>query len=244
MTALADAALQMVEGLLKKKTSSSGGGEYKPRTIHSALASHAAANVSVISVAGRYAADEAWDALSHGLHVLLFSDNVTLEDEIKLKTYARDHGLLLMGPGAGTTILNNVALGFANVLPRGPVGIVSAAGTGLQEVSTLLARRGVGITQGIGTGGRDLKKEVGGIMMLEAIKALQHDPETSVLALVSKPPAGEVVEIIIDQVAAGSKPTVICFLGGNMDALSGVPNVIPARTLYECALLTAQRGPP
>ncbi|MRR29374.1 acyl-CoA synthetase FdrA, partial [bacterium] len=237
---LANAALQMAEGLLKQKTTRSERGEYKPRTIHSAMASHAAANVSIISVAGRYAADEAWDALSHGLHVLLFSDNVTLEDEIKLKTYARDHGLLLMGPGAGTTILNNVALGFANVLPRGPVGIVSAAGTGLQEVSTLLARRGVGITQGIGTGGRDLKKEVGGIMMLEAIKALQQDPETSVLALISKPPAGEVVEIIIDQVSTGSKPTIICFLGGNMDALSGIPNVIPARTLYECALLTAR----
>ena len=117
---------------------------------------------------GFFAAAQALKALKHGLHVFLFSDNVSLEDEIALKKYARDHGLLLMGPGAGTTILNNVALGFANVLPRGPVGIVSAAGTGLQEVSTLLARHGVGISQGLGTGGRDLKKEVGGIMMLEA----------------------------------------------------------------------------
>ena len=148
--------------------------------------------------------------------------------------------LLLMGPGAGTTILNNVALGFANVLPAGPVGIVSAAGTGLQEVSTLLARRGVGITQGIGTGGRDLKKEVGGIMMLEAFKALQEDPATAVLVLISKPPADEVVQLILDQVSASSKPTVICFLGGNMDSVAKIPNVIPARTLYECALLAAQ----
>lgn len=237
---LADAALQKVEGLLKKKTTSSEAGAFQSRTIRGALASNPAANVAVISVAGRYATDEAWDALLHGLHVLLFSDNVSLEDEIALKKYARDHGLLLMGPGAGTTILNHVALGFANVLPAGPVGIVSAAGTGLQEVSTLLARRGVGITQGIGTGGRDLKKEVGGMMMLEAIKALQHDPATAVLTLISKPPADEVVQMILDQVSASTKPTVICFLGGNMDSLSKVPNVIPARTLYECALLTAQ----
>jgi succinyl-CoA synthetase alpha subunit len=109
-----------------------------------------------------------------------------------------------------------VALGFANVLPAGPVGIVSAAGTGLQEVSTLLARRGVGITQGIGTGGRDLKKEVGGIMMLEALKALQRDDATQVLVLVSKPPAAEVVKTILDRVAASAKPTVICFLGGSV----------------------------
>jgi succinyl-CoA synthetase alpha subunit len=148
-----------------------------------------------------------------------------------------------MGPGAGTTILNNVALGFANVLPRGSVGIVSAAGTGLQEVSTLLARHGVGISQGIGTGGRDLKKEVGGIMMLEALKALQQDDATKVIVLISKPPAEAVVRLILDQVAASVKPTVICFLGGDTSALEKIPNVIPARTLYECALLAGRLVP-
>jgi FdrA protein len=235
--ALADAALQKTEALLKRKTATIESGEFRPKTLRGALASHPEANVAVISVAGRYAADEAWEALQRGLHVLLFSDNVSLEDEIALKTYARAHGLLLMGPGAGTTILNGVALGFANRLPRGPVGIVSAAGTGLQEVSTLIARRGVGISQGIGTGGRDLKKEVGGIMMLSALKALQQDPATSVLVLVSKPPAEEVVQSILQQVSVSQKPTVICFLGGEMPALEHMPHVIPARTLDKCAWL-------
>ena len=166
---VADAALLEAERLLKQKRSSDEGAEFRPKTLRGAVKSNPNANVAVISVAGRYAADEAWDALRRGLHVLLFSDNVSLEDEIALKQYARDHGLLLMGPGAGTAILNGVALGFANVVPSGPVGIVSAAGTGLQEVSTLLAKNGVGITQGLGTGGRDLKEEVGGIMMLQAL---------------------------------------------------------------------------
>lgn len=237
----ADVALQKAEVLLRQKASAAETGEFRPKTIRGALSSNPAANVAVISVAGRYATDEAWDALSHGLHVLLFSDNVSLENEIALKKYARERGLLLMGPGAGTTVLNNVALGFANVLPRGPVGIVSAAGTGLQEVSTLLARRGVGITQGIGTGGRDLKKEVGGIMMLEALKALQEDEATNVLVLISKPPAEEVVKLILDQVSNSAKPTVICFLGGDTSTLTKIPNVIPARTLYECALLATQQ---
>ncbi|MCJ7433973.1 MAG: acyl-CoA synthetase FdrA [Anaerolineales bacterium] len=241
---VADSALQKAETLLKKKVVPGETGEFKPKTIRGAHSLNPAANVAVISVAGRYAADEAWEALMHGLHVLLFSDNVSLEDEIALKQYARDHGLLLMGPGAGTTILNNVALGFANVIPAGPVGIVSAAGTGLQEVSTLLARHGVGITQGIGTGGRDLKKEVGGIMMLEALKALQQDPATTVLALVSKPPAEAVVQLILKQIAASSKPTVICFLGGDVASLENISNVIPARTLRECAFLAAQAVKP
>ena len=130
------------------------------------------------------------------------------------------NGLLLMGPGAGTAILNGVALGFANVVPRGPVGIVSAAGTGLQEVSTLLAKAGVGITQGIGTGGRDLKEEVGGLMMLAGLQALQDDPETQVILLVSKPPAEAVAQKVLEQVALSEKPTVVCLLGGEMAELA------------------------
>ena len=237
---LAAAGLALAEALLKKKAAAVETGEYQPKSIHAAKASHPELNVAVISVAGRYAADEAWDALTRGMHVLLFSDNVSLEDEIALKQYASDHGLLLMGPGAGTTILNNIALGFANVLPAGPVGIVSAAGTGLQEVSTLLARLGVGITQGLGVGGRDLSDAVGGIMMLDGLRALQADPATEVIALISKPPSPGVTKKILAQVAVGGKPTVICFLGGDVTDLEGEAAVIPAATLEEAALLTAQ----
>ncbi len=236
----AEQALGKAEELLKRKAAPESAGEFRPKTIRSTLSLHPGANVAVISVAGRYAANEAWEALEHGLHVLLFSDNVSLEDEIALKKFGRERGLLLMGPGAGTAIINGVALGFANVLPPGQVGIVSAAGTGLQEVSTLLARRGVGISQGIGTGGRDLKKEVGGIMMLLALQALQQDPATAVLVLISKPPAEEVARVVLEQAFASSKPTVVCFLGGEMGSLMRVPNVIPARTLQECSLLAAR----
>ena len=196
----AQEALLNAEDLLTRKARAEDTGKFTPKTIRGAVNTHPDANVAVISVAGRYAADQAWDALQNGLHVLLFSDNVSLEDEIALKEYARDHGLLLMGPGAGTAIINGIALGFANVVPSGPVGIVSAAGTGLQEVSTLLAKNGVGITQGIGTGGRDLSEAVGGIMMLEALQALQSDPATEVIVLISKPPAEKVADTILAQV--------------------------------------------
>lgn len=233
-------ALEKAEALLKVKAAPATAAEFRPKTIRGALSLQPDANLAVISVTGRYAADEAWEALRHGLHVLLFSDNVTLEDEIALKQYARERGLLLMGPGAGTAILNGVALGFANVLPRGPVGIISAAGTGLQEVSTLLARQGVGISQGIGTGGRDLKQAVGGIMMLQALQALQQDLDTSVLVLISKPPADEVARRILEQASTGEKPTIVCFLGGEGGAMAKAANIIPARTLQECSLLARQ----
>ncbi len=232
-------ALVEAENLLKRKQESGEYTTYRPRTLRGAVRSNPSTNVAVISVAGRYASAEAWDALYHGLHVLLFSDNVSLADEIALKNYAADHGLLLMGPGAGTAILNGVALGFANVLPRGPVGIVSAAGTGLQEVSTLLAKQGVGITQGIGTGGRDLKEAVGGIMMLEGLKALQNDPASQVIVLVSKPPASEIAARVVDQVRQSNKPTVVCFLGGEADTRP-LRNIRWAFTLEEAAYIAAE----
>lgn len=232
--------LAEAEKLLTRKHTSSEATEFRPKTVRSAVKARPEANVAIISVAGRYAADEAWEALRRGLHVLLFSDNVSLEDEIALKTYARDHGLLLMGPGAGTAILNGVALAFANVIPAGPVGIVSAAGTGLQEVSTLLAKNGVGITQGIGTGGRDLKKEVGGIMFLEGLKALQADPATEVIVLVSKPPAPEVANKVIDQVLQSQKPSVVCLLGAKARPQVDAAQVYFTTTLQEAALTAAR----
>ncbi len=235
-----DKALGEAEKILSRKQSPEGSaGVLRPKTLRGAARGNAAANLAVISVAGRFAAREAWEALHQGLHVLLFSDNVSLEDEIALKRYAVENGLLLMGPGAGTAILNGVALGFANVVPPGPVGIVSAAGTGLQEVSSLLAKQGVGITQGIGTGGRDLKEEVGGLMMLAGLKALQEDPATELIVLVSKPPAPSVADRVLEKVIASPKPTVVCFLGNRTEAASANPGVYFAQTLEEAALQAA-----
>ncbi len=240
--ATAEAAFKEAERLLKASRQAvveKGGMEAPPKTLAAALERLGGeANIALVSVAGRYAAGVAHEALERGLHVFLFSDNVSLEDEIALKTMAREKGLLVMGPDAGTAIINNVALGFANVVPAGPVGVVSAAGTGLQAVTSYLARAGVGITQGIGTGGRDLKSEVGGIMMLEGLQALQRDPATRVITLVSKPPSAEVAQRILQRVEASEKPTVVLFLGGD-PALVEQAGAYPARDLEEAATLAA-----
>jgi FdrA protein len=233
----AAAALTEAEQLLQSKAvSPTAAGASRPKSVRSALRSLPAGNVAVISVAGQYAAAQAWDALRAGLHVLLFSDHVSLEDEIALKTYAREHGLLLMGPGAGTALLNGVGLGFANAVPRGNIGIVAAAGTGLQEVSTLLAKAGLGITQGIGVGGRDVSEAVGGIMMLEGLKALQADPDTHVIVVVSKISSPGVFRKILAQVEQSDKPTVLAVMGTRLE-LGEHP--VQALDLREAATLAA-----
>ncbi len=229
---------QAQSALLKKSASPAGDGQSAPLSLRAAIRAHPPANLAVISVAGAYAAREAREALAEGLHVLLFSDNVTLEDELALKKFALSRGLLLMGPGAGTAIINGVGLGFANRVPRGPIGIVSAAGTGLQEVSTILARQGIGISQAIGTGGRDLRAEIGGLMARAGLQALSEDAQTRVIVLVSKPADPAVMMEMTGLLNSFEKPAVVCLLGAQFaDKESG--RIHFTRTLEECALKAA-----
>ncbi|HSE07482.1 MAG TPA: FdrA family protein [Nocardioidaceae bacterium] len=186
--------------------------EVPARSVREAAARRPGSNLAVISVPGQYAALPAYQALTRGMHVLLFSDNVPVEKEIGLKDYARGRGLLMMGPGAGTAVVSGVGLGFANVVRRGEVGIVAAAGTGAQESMCLLDRWGAGVSHVLGVGGRDLSSEVGGSAALSAVRALREDAATEVILLVSKPPAAEVAARVLAS-AAGS-PLVATLIGG------------------------------
>jgi FdrA protein len=191
------------------------GTEFTPRSLEGALATLPGANLALVSIPGKYAAHEAMTALEKGLHVMIFSDNVPLDKEIELKKYAQQKGLLVMGPDCGTAIINGVPLAFANVVNRGNIGIVAASGTGLQEVTCLISNHGGGISQAIGTGGRDVKQEVGGITFLSALEMLAQDDQTKVILLVSKPPHPEVLARIGQKVKefSKSKPVAAVFLG-------------------------------
>lgn len=204
--------------------------EYKPTTLSAAVKHLEGANMAIISLPGKYAADEAKKALNNNLHVMLFSDNVTVEEEIELKQIGREKGLLVMGPDCGTAIINGAPLCFANVVRRGDIGVVGASGTGTQEVCVIIDKMGGGVSQVIGTGGRDLKSEVGGIMMIEGFKALIQDEGTKVIVLISKPPAPEVAEKILNMVNTTDKPVVACFIGGNR-------GVIENKGAYSCVNL-------
>lgn len=170
-------------------------------------------NLAAISVPGTYAAVVAEQALRRGLHVFCFSDNMAIEDEVRLKRLAVDAGLLLMGPDCGTAIVDGRPLGFANVVGAGSVGIVAASGTGAQEVSCLLDRAGAGISQLIGVGGRDLSAAVAGLMTRHAVRLLAADDDTEAIVVVSKPPAPEVAEQLLAELAQAGKPAVACLLG-------------------------------
>lgn len=191
------------------------------------------ANMALVSIPGIYAADEIEKALDKGLHVFSFSDNVSLEDEVRLKKKAHEKGLLLMGPDSGTGIISSIPLAFTNVVNPGNIGMVGASGTGIQEVSTIVDRLGGGMVHAIGTGGRDLNEAVGGITMKDAILGLEHHDPTEVIVVVSKPPAKSVRDEVMELLHAVSKPVVAIFLGEKPENHEG--NVYLAHTLEEAA---------
>ena len=191
------------------------------------------ANLALVSVPGEYAADEIERGLDNDLNVFSFSDNVSLEDEARLKQKAHEKGLLLMGPDSGTGVISNVPLAFTNVTTPGNIGIVAASGTGIQETATIIDRLGSGVTHAIGTGGRDLHEDIGAITTLDAVSALDQHDATDVILVISKPPAKSVRDKVMETLQSLSKPAVAIFLGEKPEEHVG--NVALAYTLEEAA---------
>ena len=212
----AETALTKAQGLLSQSSSvERKATAWRPRSLRAAVNTMPGANLALISVPGDFAVAEARKAIRRGLHAMIFSDNVSIEDEVAIKREALECGLLVMGPDCGTTILNGTPLAFANVVQQGSVGIVGASGTGIQEVSCLINHLGGGVSHAIGVGGRDLSRDVGGISTLMALEMLDEDPATEHLVMISKPPSGDIAEKILGRVSRSSKPTTICFVGAD-----------------------------
>jgi FdrA protein len=205
------------------------------RSIRGAIIGIPNANLAVISVPGEYAARETRLALEQDLNVMLFSDNVILEDEIALKKYAHKKGLIVMGPDCGTAMIKNIGLGFANVVTPGEIGIVAASGTGTQEVMVLCHRMNVGVTHAIGTGSRDVKEVIGGISMIDGLNALDRNQDIKLILIISKPPDEKVLQHVLDEVQKCNKPVIINFLGKKSGYCDLTGKNVTVNTLEEAA---------
>lgn len=229
-------ALAQVDRLMSRDGDAAGSAAagFRPKSLRTALASSPEARWVLVSVPGRYAAQVAREAIRADRHVFLYSDNVTVEDEVELKREARKRGLLVMGPDCGTATIGGLGLGFANRVQRGAVGIVAASGTGLQAVASRIDALGAGISQAIGTGGRDLSRAVAGATTLQALDLLARDPETRVIVLISKPPAPEVAARVLAAARAAGKPVVLS-LSGTAPPLERLANLWFAQSLKGAA---------
>ena len=244
LAAALDRAAAMLDGGTRPDAAPVGtSAPARPRSLAEAVDAAPDATLALISCPGEYAAAEAMKALRLGLDAMVFSDNVSLEDEIALKREAERSGRLLMGPDCGTAIVGGVPLGFANRLRQGAIGIVGASGTGLQQIACLIDRHGAGISHAIGAGGRDLSRRVGGTTTLRGLAMLAADPGTERIVLVSKPPDEAVMRRLLDAAGAAGKPVVACFVG------APPPPELPANlrfaaTLEDAAALAAGAARP
>ncbi len=231
-------ALSRVDALLQVRRSGNEQ-DFRPRSLAAALKILPEARWVLVSVPGRHAAGVTGEALDQGRNVFLYSDNVPVDQEVSLKRKAREHGLLVLGPDCGTAAIGGIGFGFANRVRRGPVGLIGASGTGLQAVMSHLHALGSGISQAIGTGGRDLSAEVGGITALQALDLLRRDPETKVIVLISKPPAPEVAARLLGLARTAGKPVVVYFLGAPLPGRR-IGNLCFAASLSEAAELAVE----
>lgn len=207
--------------------------EARLHRLEEALARRPDANLAVISVPGEYAAREARKALENGLNVFLFSSNVSIEDERQLKELAAQRNLIVMGPDCGTSLIGGVGIGFANAVRRGPIGVIGAAGTGIQEFTSQVHNAGYGVSHAIGTGGRDLSDAIGGLTALTALDALENDPRTEVIVIISKPPGARTLEKLIARARTCRKPVIGCFLGSSLTGVSTANHLRIVRTIDE-----------
>jgi FdrA protein len=236
--AAAQAALAQVDQLLTRRKSAVSQ-DYRPQSLESAAQMMPDAQWVLISVPGRYAAGVARQALHLGKNVFLYSDNVSLDDEVSLKQMAAEKGLLVMGPDCGTAIISGVGLGFANAVRRGGIGLVGAAGTGLQQVASRIHQLGSGITHALGTGGRDLSQSVGAVTARQGLDLLSRDPETKVVLLISKPPAPQVADEVLRVARSAGKSVVVDFIGFSL-SVRRVDNLHFATSLDEAAETAVQ----
>ncbi len=235
----AQSTLEQVDDLLTSRKGPGIDQEYLPKSLETAAQMLPNAQWVLVSVPGRYAANVSRQALGLGKHVFLFSDNVSLDDEIELKQIAVKKGLLIMGPDCGTAIVNGVGMGFANRIRSGPIGLIAASGTGLQQVSARLHQMGSGISHALGTGGRDLTQKVNALTTQQAIDLLSRDQQTNVIVLISKPPASDVADKLVRAARLTRKPVVVNFIG-YATAVRQVDNVYFAATFDETAKLAVQ----
>lgn len=229
-----DSLLEIIDNEMNKKQSKNSSQDVYDNTLY-AINDNDDLNLAIISIPGSYAYREVKTCLDNNINVMLFSDNMSIEEEKKLKEYASSKDLLMMGPDCGTAIINGNGICFANKVRKGNIGIVGASGTGIQEVTVLIHALGHGISNAIGTGGRDLSEDIGGIMMIKGIDFLEKDDKTDMIVIISKPPAESVAKKIIDRMSKINKKKLICFIDGDREKFKDI-NMAFENTLEGTAL--------
>jgi succinyl-CoA synthetase alpha subunit len=171
------------------------------------------ANVSVIFVPPRFAADAIMEAVESDIEVVVcLSEGIPTLDMISVRHYMRGKASLLLGPNTPGIISPGkckagVMAGYIH--KRGNTGIVSRSGTLTYEVVDQLTRFGIGQSTCVGIGG----DPVHGMDFVDILSLFEQDEETEAVVLIGEI-GGRSEEQAADYFRNNMTKPVVAFVAG------------------------------
>ena len=173
----------------------------------------AGANVSVIYVPARFAADSICEGVDAGLDLIVcITEHIPVLDMIRVRRYMQGKKTKLIGPNCpGILTVDECRLGLIQtyIHKKGHVGVVSRSGTLTYEVTYQLTMAGIGQTTAIGIGGDPIK----GLDFIEVLDAFNKDDDTLAVMLIGEI-GGTAEEEAAAWIKANMKKPVIGFISG------------------------------
>lgn len=144
------------------------------------------ANVSIIYVPARFAADSIIEAADAGIPLIVcITEGIPVKDMIPVYHYVKLKGVRLIGPNCPGLITPGEAKvgimpGFIHM--PGSIGVVSKSGTLTYEVVNALTLKGLGQSTAVGIGGDPII----GTNFIDILEMFQNDPKTEKIVMLGE----------------------------------------------------------
>jgi succinyl-CoA synthetase alpha subunit len=171
------------------------------------------ANVAMVFVPARFAADAIYEAVDAGIAtVICITEGIPAHDMLRVYNHVRPRGVTLVGPNCPGVLSPgkaNVGIIPAQIFAEGRVGLVSRSGTLTYQIGHELTQLGIGQSTIVGIGG----DPVVGSSFVDVLVRFEADPETEVVVMVGEIGGAE-EEKAADFIAERMTKPVVAYIAG------------------------------
>ena len=198
-------------------TPNKGGTEHLGKPVFNTVSDAVAktkADVTLIFVPPRFAADAIMEAAEAGIKVIIcITEGIPIQDMVKVKAYIDEKDCRLIGPNCpGVITADEAKVGIMPgfVFKKGRIGIVSKSGTLTYEAADQVVKAGLGISTAIGIGGDPII----GTTTKEAVELFMEDEDTDAIVMIGEIGGNLEAEAARWIKKTGNKKPVIGFIAG------------------------------